>query len=471
MRKLSIAIVFLSLSFNLPAQNRKEDSLAELISKEKTDTTRVKLMWQLANITKNSNTEKALVFSRQSLFLAERIKYIEGQSKALGMIANIFMNIGNYPKALQYYFEKLKLEEKRDSPRNLASVLMNIGAVYVYQEEYAKALQYYYRSDSVIMKNNLESMKYYDYQNLADVYDRIRLPDSSYHYFNKALTIAQRVRDDDFIGASHDDFMGASLTGLGHSYLKKDSFALSKACYLSAIGYLQKARDNYLLCEAALGLAKLYQKINNKDSATYYAKMSLMIAQNDNFLLRDLEAAKFLTDHFRKLNQIDSAFRYMSYLQVLNDSINSKSRIRELQVMSSNEQLRQIEIEENKKIAQQERIAELQLLLIGIFIPTFFLITLLLSRIKLDVRVVRVLGILSLLFLFEYLTLLIHPFVTRISNHTPVYELLVYVTIAGILIPIHHRIEHWMIDKLVHNKQMLKLTMKTARFKIKNPEQ
>jgi hypothetical protein len=84
--------------------------------------------------------------------------------------------------------------------------------------------------------------------------------------------------------------------------------------------------------------------------------------------------------------------------------------------------------------------------------------------------VVKILGILSLLFLFEYLTLLIHPFVSHISHNAPVYELLMYVSIAGILIPIHHRIEHWLIDKLVHNKQMLKLTLKTARFKMKNPE-
>jgi len=87
-----------------------------------------------------------------------------------------------------------------------------------------------------------------------------------------------------------------------------------------------------------------------------------------------------------------------------------------------------------------------------------------------DIRVVKILGILSLLFLFEYLTLLLHPFVTQMTNHKPIYELLVYVSIAGILIPIHHRIEHWLIEKLVHNKQLLKLTMKTAKFKMKEPD-
>jgi hypothetical protein len=91
-------------------------------------------------------------------------------------------------------------------------------------------------------------------------------------------------------------------------------------------------------------------------------------------------------------------------VQQLNDSINSKSRIREAQILTTNEQLRQLEIEEHKKIAAKERSKQLQLLFIGIFIPGFFLFTLLLSRRKIHVRIIKVLGILSLLILFEYLT-------------------------------------------------------------------
>lgn len=57
-------------------------------------------------------------------------------------------------------------------------------------------------------------------------------------------------------------------------------------------------------------------------------------------------------------------------------------------------------------------------------------------------------GILSLLILFEYLTLLLHPVVAEFTHHTPILELLIFVCIAAILIPAHHRIEHWLIHKL-----------------------
>ena len=63
-----------------------------------------------------------------------------------------------------------------------------------------------------------------------------------------------------------------------------------------------------------------------------------------------------------------------------------------------------MEIAENLRIAKRERIQQLQLLFIAIFIPGFFLLTLLLSRIRLHVRLIKILGVLSLLILFEYLT-------------------------------------------------------------------
>ena len=93
----------------------------------------------------------------------------------------------------------------------------------------------------------------------------------------------------------------------------------------------------------------------------------------------------------------------------------------------------------------------MQLLFIGIFIPIFFAFTIILSRVNMPVRFIKGLGIVSLLFLFEYLTLLLHPYVLEMTHHTPVLEIFIFVVIAAILIPAHHRIEHWLIERLMQN--------------------
>lgn len=460
MRWKLLLIIFFFLPAGLIAQNQKVDSLTNLLGKEKTDTGKVNLMRQLTKILGGYDPGSALIYAQKALNLATTINYTEGQSKSLGDMAYIYNTMGNYPKALELNLRKLKLDEQGDNPHNLAMALLNIGIVYRYQEEYSEALKYYYRADSVISQNNLELTKYYVYMNLGDVYDKLNNNDSAFSYFNKSLIISNSQKNDDFIGNS--------MTGLGHTYFKQGNTAFSLLYYHTAIAYLQKANNDDVLCEAMLGLAGLYQQqLFKNDSAVYYASLSLQIAEKVPILPKQLEAANFLADHYKRANNIDSAYFYLTKLKELNDSINSKAKIRELQLMSSNENIRQQEIEENKIIAKKERKQQLQLLFIGIFIPGFFLLTLLLSRIRIHFKVIKILGILSLLILFEYLTLLLHPTVAAFTNHTPIYEMLIFVAIAAVVIPGHHRVENWLIKKLIQRNESIKL--KKIKFKMKSP--
>ena len=323
------------------AQKSKADSLNRLLAVERIDSNKVNLMWKIANVSSIYDPENALLLANEALALAKRIKYEEGQSRALGILANTFVNIGNYTRALQFNLQRLQIEEKNNDPVNLASVLMNIGVVYVFQEEYRKALQYYYKSDSVIQNNNIQEYKFHITLSLGDLYDRLNIPDSAYGYFTKSIKMAYDLNNGYFIGAS--------MTGMGHTFMKQGKDSLSLVNYKSAINYLRMADDDDLLCEATLGLAKLYKKINNIDSAVFYANTSLSIAQKSGFLPRHLDAANFLTGLYKDTKNVDSAFYYLNYVKVLNDTINSKSNIRESQILSSNEQLRQQEIGSGRK--------------------------------------------------------------------------------------------------------------------------
>ena len=92
----------------------------------------------------------------------------------------------------------------------------------------------------------------------------------------------------------------------------------------------------------------------------------------------------------------------------------------------------------------------LQLIAIGIFIPVFFLFVLFLARIKVRARVVEFLGILSLLLFFEFITDLIYPYVSQLTNENPIWEMLFLVILAGMLEPLNFRLEHWVKGHLVH---------------------
>jgi len=422
------------------AQNAKADSLRSLLENDKSDSNRVKHMYLLAAQVNQTNPEEALTLAQEAYFLAENLDYEDGESRSLGMMANTLTKIGNYPKALELNIQRLQLEEKRHNPKNYASVLMNIGVVYDLQEEYTLALDYFRKSDSVFSLYNIPEYAYNRALNLGDVYNRLNMSDSALKYFDRSFYLAKELED--------VDYMGTSMTGLGHVYLKRGNLIQSRDEYIKAVQYLREAKDDEVLCETTLGLANLYRLLKMPDSAEYYAKMSLQTARQ-GFSSKELDAVGFLTDHYKSNRNLDSAFVYVDYLHRLNDSLNSKSRIRASQVISSNEQYRQAEMEQNRRKAEKERLQQLQMLLIAIFIPGFFLLTLFLSRIKVHIGAIRLLGILSLLFFFEYLTLLLHPTIANLTHHTPIYEILIFVVIAAFLIPAHHKLEHWLIHNLL----------------------
>ena len=424
------------------SQRNLADSMHRLLNNEKTDSNRVKHLWRMADYAGIYNPDTAILLAQEAVELARTIQYKEGESRSLGILANSYMRIGNYPRALEFNFAKLIIEEKGSQPRNLASVMMNIGIVYMYQEEYRKALEYYSKSDSIIEAANLSKIRYNIYQNIGDTYDRLNILDSAFYFYNRALAESRLL--------NNINYTGAAETGLGHIYRKQSNYLLSLDHYKAALINLAQSGDDDLLTEAHLGLAQLYSLFKNFDSSISHARKSFDLAYTGGFISRQLDAATFLTNIYKHNKNLDSAFAYLSIEKALGDSVYSKYRVRQSQILSSDEQLRQRALAEAKKKEEKERSKRLQLLFIGIFIPGLFLITLLLSRIRLHLKAIKLLGILSLLIFFEYLTLLLHPTVARLTNYTPVLEIFIFVVIAAVLIPLHHRAEHWLIHKLLH---------------------
>ena len=63
----------------------------------------------------------------------------------------------------------------------------------------------------------------------------------------------------------------------------------------------------------------------------------------------------------------------------------------------------------------------------------------------------------ALLIVFEFLNLLLHPFLERITYHNPVLMLLALVCIAALLVPLHHKVEKWATAKLVKKNKEIRL--------------
>jgi hypothetical protein len=113
-----------------------------------------------------------------------------------------------------------------------------------------------------------------------------------------------------------------------------------------------------------------------------------------------------------------------------------------------------------REIRQEEaRKKEIEFLISGIAVITIFVIFLILSRsIIVNSRTIIYFGIIALLLSFEFINLLIHPFLERVTNHSPALMLLSLVVIAAILVPLHHKLVSWVTHQVVEKNRRIRLS-------------
>ena len=124
--------------------------------------------------------------------------------------------------------------------------------------------------------------------------------------------------------------------------------------YRLSIPYSKKAENDVGLSRAFLGIAKVFEKIGQNDSSIYYARQSLIIAQEKKFTKELLDASSFLSSFYKNRRNTDSAFFYLEVAKTANDSLFSQQNIRQIQSLSFDEKFRQQDIENEKKQIQNQ---------------------------------------------------------------------------------------------------------------------
>ena len=111
-----------------------------------------------------------------------------------------------------------------------------------------------------------------------------------------------------------------------------------------------------------------------------------------------------------------------------------------------------------KSEEEQQRKQNIQFALIALGIVTFVILFFLLSiSIIVTEKLISFFGILGLLIVFEFINLLIHPFLETVTQHSPVLMLLALVALASLLIPLHHRMEKWINEKMTEKNKKIRL--------------
>ena len=197
---------------------------------------------------------------------------------------------------------------------------------------------------------------------------------------------------------------------------------------------------------------------NQFDKARHQAFQLLNTGKQMDRSLSKLNAAGYLSQVYNKLHQPDSAYYYLSMESSLKDSVFNQTNINKIQSLAFNEQIRKIDEEAKQATTEEQRRLNLQYALIALGIITLISLYLLLSRSFItNTKLIEFFGVVALLIVFEFLNLLLHPFLERVTHHSPILMLLALVCIAALLVPLHHKVEKWATAKLVEKNKQIRL--------------
>lgn len=367
------------------------------------------------------------------------------------LISSAYLNLslnfnmsGDYVSSLTQLNIALGYEKKCNNSNRLALLYKEIGICYKYMFSYQLAKEYILKALLVYKEDDHLNLNDRIYAHLAETYLGLQNTDSAFYCiqvaneytnekndaygFARSLFIFAKVYD-----AKGEDGLAATFYSTCHQFCIKHKFSMSLLNY--ELPYAQflfsKSESNHAINIAQYGYQKAY-------------------ARNDISYMKDL--TRKIKDIYLVQNKLDSAYKYGILYQFYSDSLLKIKKIFQDQNVNFQSYLsnQQKEIDTQIKISERNRVT--QYVFIFVLIMSFLIVFFILAySAYINERHIIYLGVFLMIMIFEFINLLLFPLLNKTTEQSPILMLSIMIGIGAIIIPIHHKIEHWMIH-LLRNK-------------------
>ncbi len=360
---------------------------------------------------------------------------------------------GDNTTALEYFFKALPLAEKFNDRRRISSLYFDIAGTFYS----LKNIDEFFRFTKKGGENLPEkSSSKYDYmlvqyqRNMGIAYLEKNQLDSALFYEQAALQTSERLK--------LSTFQLQTLQLLGSVNTKMNEHELADVYFKKALVLSDSIKSEIRKMAFFQRYIPFLTQNNRMDEAKVQTEKLWLLSGNTQNLNFKLVATGYKKDLFDKLNNTDSAYYYSKVESAIRELIFNQNNQNVIQALAFKEQLRIIEDQSKKTEEAQQRKQNIQYALIALGIIILLTLYLLLSRSFItNTKLIEFFGVVALLIVFEFLNLLLHPFLERITHHSPVLMLLALVCIAALLVPLHHKVEHWATAKLVEKNKKIRL--------------
>jgi len=181
---------------------------------------------KLDNLWRTSQNHEAKEFAYELLEQQAIQEDAKSLAKGYNILGNVYYDLSDYPKALEYYSKALQLDEEIGNKVGIGANLVNNGNIYSYLCDFGIALEYYGKALVILEEIGHKHFQANALGNIGLVYNNLSDYPKALEYYSKALLINEEI--------GRKDGIASNLGNLGNVYTNLSD-------YPKALEYLEKA--------------------------------------------------------------------------------------------------------------------------------------------------------------------------------------------------------------------------------------
>ncbi|RLD65242.1 MAG: hypothetical protein DRI84_07210 [Bacteroidetes bacterium] len=232
-------------------------------------------------------------------------------------IGSLYLNKGEYERAIEYYYDALSLFEAYGSKLEQIIIHINLGTIYLFQKEYNKAILEYEKALIILDEsdNKWISRRASVFTNMGSCYKANGKLDTAMQYYSKAMEIRKEIGPQTTIAGLNDN--------IGNIHKAKEDYVAALSNYQTALKIREKIGSKRGLASSYGSIGLLYVKMNKNREAIPYLKQAIEISDSNSFVEISLACLEGLSIAYKNLGDYKRSLEVYISFREMNDSIHN----------------------------------------------------------------------------------------------------------------------------------------------------
>ena len=281
------------------------------------------ILWKIVET--DNDPEKILIYSEALINEAKKQDSTGYVYFGLMQKGNALQRKGNLSKALESYFEALKIAGKGSQT---GALYITIADVYSIMGNHNNAVNYYQNAIAILKGEKDSLMVANALYNLGDEYLKADNLDSALLYTNESQALSNKINYR--IGEAY------CLGSIGIIYSRKGNHLQAEVNLNKAIALLEALNEYAAICEFLISMSDIYQEKKDYEAAKNYALKSLVLAQKYGLKKEISDASGKLSELYEKTGDKQKALNYYKDYVTYRDSVHNIEAVSEMADLRTN---------------------------------------------------------------------------------------------------------------------------------------